>query len=119
MKLNKYDWFYSTFEKTVKQADDIDIVGLDDDECLPIELTKEHLIKNGFIKREGYKAWELEIGRLMISITCDLCDIYGESFDSAIPKIKYEANINGLSVHELQRVLRIYGYNNLADHFKI
>ena len=118
MKLDKYDWFFSTFEQTIRQADDIDIEGLDEDECLPIELTKEHLLKNGFIKRDGYKAWELDLGSLTISITCDLFTIYGESFSKNIAKAKYEANTNGLSVHELQRFLRMYGYINLANHFK-
>lgn len=48
MKLDKHDWFFSTFEQTIRQADDIDIEGLDEDECLPIELTKEHLLKKWF-----------------------------------------------------------------------
>lgn len=119
MKLDKHDWFFSTFEQTIRQADDIDIEGLDEDECLPIELTKEHLLKNGFIEREGYKTWELELGSLTIYITCDLFTIYGESFSENIAKTKYEAGIGGLNVHELQRFLRMYGYINLANHFKI
>lgn len=119
MKLDKHDWFFSTFEQTIRQADDIDIEGLDEDECLPIKLTTEHLLKNGFIEKAGYKAWELNLGALTIYITCDLFTIYGESFSKDIAKTKYEVNTNGLSVHELQRFLRMYGYINLANHFKI
>ena len=48
MKLDKHDWFFSIFEQTIRQADDIDIEGLDEDECLPIKLTTEHLLKKWF-----------------------------------------------------------------------
>ena len=85
----------------------------------PISLTKEILVKNGFLKVDTlFDGYEL---RICDSIqTCEILveeDTYG--YMITIRNGNCGCSLIEPSVHEFQHALRLCGLNELADNFKI
>lgn len=85
-------------------------------EILPVNLTEEILKTNGF-EVIGNDTLAKTIGNVYIAVNLGYYYIYiNKYYPTGSDTIHFADNIK---VHELQHTLRLYGFNDLADNFKV
>ena len=118
------DYAYATFEGNEGDPWEFDDKG---DQPQPIPITPEILEKNGFydLNTQWYSKKNLSNDCFDINISLvyreiEVSKLYGVGTECEA--VEYDSSIvfgNDICVHELQRVLRLCGLDELADNFKV